>query len=89
MTHEPDNTHSHYSVRRSRFRAAGLLAMTAMLAGSFSFGGGRSSYAERHDPNRPKTPEDLERMEAARLRREKKAVKRKAQNTTTTNTPTP
>lgn len=67
-------------VRRPRVGAAGLLAMSALIAGSFGFNGGRSSYAERHDPHRPKTTEDLERMEAARLRRERKAAKRKAQN---------
>lgn len=39
-----------------------------------------SAYRERHDPDRPKTPEDLERMEAARMRREKKADKKELQN---------
>lgn len=55
----------------------GLLAMTAMLAGSFGMGyGGRSSSAERHDPDREKTPEDLERMAAAQRKRDRKAARR-------------
>jgi len=54
----------------------GLLAMTAMMAGSFGMGGGRSSSAERHDPDREKTPEDLERMAAAQRKRERKAARR-------------
>jgi len=36
-----------------------------------------SSYAERHNPNREKTPEDLRRIEAARKKRERKEAKRK------------
>ena len=36
----------------------------------------RSAADIRHDPNREKTAEDLERMEAARLKRERKAAKK-------------
>jgi len=36
----------------------------------------RSSADIRHDPNREKTAEDLERIEAARLKRERKAAKK-------------
>ena len=35
-----------------------------------------SAAAIRHDPNRPKTPEDLKRIEAARLKREKRAARK-------------
>ena len=64
--------------RRSGSKMAGILAVTAMLAGShgFGIGGGRSSYAERHDPNRPKTPEDLKHMEDAQRKRDRKAARR-------------
>lgn len=70
------------SVRRPRSSMIGLLAMSAMLGGGFggAFGGGRSSYAERHDEERPKTKHDLERIEEARIRREKRAAKKRAQN---------
>lgn len=54
----------------------GLLAMTAMLAGSLGIGGGRSSAMERNDPNREKTPEDLERMETAQRKRDRKAARK-------------
>lgn len=67
-------------VRDPRGRMIGLLAISAMLGGVFggAFGGGRSSYFERHDEERPKTKHDLERMEEARLRRERKAAKKQA-----------
>ena len=64
--------------RRSGSGMMGLMAATAMLAGAFGFGmgGGRSSYAERHDPDREKTPEDLERMAAAQRKRDQRAARR-------------
>jgi hypothetical protein len=70
--------------RKPRGSMAGLLAMTAMLAGCgmYGMGGGRSSAAERNDPDRPKTPQDLERLVAAQLKRERKAA-RKARNNAT------
>jgi hypothetical protein len=37
--------------------------------------GRRCSPRARHDPKRPKTEDDLERMEAARLKRERKAAR--------------
>ena len=57
--------------------------MASMLAGGALMGGfgRRSAYAERHDPDREKTPEDLANIEAARLKRERKAAKRNTQNT--------
>lgn len=63
-----------------RSRAVMAILGMAMLSGSMMMGGfgGRSAYAERHDPNRHKTPEDLENMERARVRREKRAAKRAA-----------
>jgi len=76
------------SVRRPRSSMIGLLAMSAMLGGGFAgaFGGGRSSYTERHDEERPKTKHDLERIEEARLRRERRAAKKRAQNETSAGT---
>ena len=70
------------SVRRPRGSMIGLLALSAMLGSGFggAFGGGRSSYTERHDEERPKTKHDLERIEEARIRREKRAAKKRAQN---------
>ena len=59
------------------------LAMSIMAsAGAWAMPSGlkmvrrHSSYAERHDPNREKTPEDLERIEAAKRKQERKAAKR-------------
>lgn len=70
--------------RKPRKSMVGLLAMTAMLAGCgmYGMGGGRSSAAERNDPDRLKTPQDLARLAAAQLKRERKAA-RKAQNNAT------
>lgn len=62
-----------------RRRTSTALAMTALLgAGVLGFPGlGRPSAAAiRHDPVREKTPEDEERLAAARLRRERRAAKR-------------
>ena len=56
-----------------------ILAMTAMLAGGFGFGlpcGGPSAASIRHDPRRPKTAADLERMEAAQRKRDRKAARK-------------
>jgi len=79
-----DGTQPPPPIWKPRKSMAGLLAMTAMLAGCgmYGMGGGRSSAAERNDPDRPKTPQDLERMAAAQLKRERKAA-RKAQNNAT------
>ncbi len=76
------------SARRPRGSMIGLLALSAMLGGGFggAFGGGRSSYTERHDEERPKTKHDLERIEEARIRREKRAAKKRAQNETSPST---
>ena len=70
-------------VKRKRgFGAMGLMAMTSLLAAScgFGIGGGRSAYSERNDPDRPKTPEDLKRMEAAQRKRDRKAARRNSQH---------
>ena len=40
----------------------------------------RNSADIRHDPNRPKTAEDLERIEAARQKQERKAARRQKFN---------
>jgi hypothetical protein len=49
-----------------------------MLTGyaMYGMGGGRSAAAERNDPNREKTPEDLARIAAAQRKRERKAKRR-------------
>lgn len=67
---------------RRKSALMGILAATAMLAGSYGFGmgGGRSSAMERNDPNREKTPEDLERMAAAQRKRDRKAARKGPQN---------
>lgn len=52
-----------------------LLATTALLASGFGYGG-HSSYAERHDPDRKKTVEDLEKMAKAQLKRDRKEKQR-------------
>jgi hypothetical protein len=65
--------------RRQSKSVMGLLAMTSMLAACGMYGmggGGRSSYAERHDLDRPKNPEDMERMAAAQRKRDRKAARR-------------
>jgi hypothetical protein len=57
-------------------KVGALLAATAML-GAPGFRGRRpSSYDERHDPDRPKTDKDLANIEAARLKRERKAARK-------------
>jgi hypothetical protein len=55
-----------------------ILAVTAMLAGGFGFGlpGGPSAASIRHDSKRPKTDADLERMEAAQRKRDRKAARK-------------
>jgi len=40
----------------------------------------RSAVSVRNDPARPKTKSDLEKLEAARLKRERKAAKKLSQN---------
>jgi hypothetical protein len=54
---------------------ANALAAMVMMGGMYGFSGRcpDASAAEiSNDPDRPKTKEDLERMEAARLKRERK-----------------
>lgn len=58
-----------------------LLAMSEMIAGSFK-SCNPSSADIRHDPNRPKTPKDLERMETAQKKRDRKAAKRNSSHNT-------
>ncbi len=62
--------------------AAWLLPAMAM-SGMFK---GRSAYAERHDPNRPKTKSDLEAIAAAEEKRRKKAMKKSGRGTDSTDT---
>lgn len=50
-----------------------FLGAAALLAGCGLGYFGTSSYAERNDPSRPKTPSDLKHMEAAQRKRERKA----------------
>jgi len=42
--------------------------------------GGMSSAEWRHDPRRPKTDEDLRKMEAAKTRRERRAARKGKQS---------
>lgn len=59
--------------------AVKMLAMAAMLGGSINLPIYRPSSADvRHDPKRPKTPEDLKRMKAAQRKRDRKAARRKS-----------
>lgn len=59
---------------------AQILAVTAMLAGAGGFMPGfparNPSRQHRNDPSRPKTDEDLARMEAAELKRRRKAERK-------------
>jgi hypothetical protein len=67
--------------QRRKSTLAGVLAVTAMLGGPFFFGGGgRSAAMDRNDPNREKTPDDLERMSAAQRKRDRKAARKYPQN---------
>jgi hypothetical protein len=59
----------------SNLMMAALPIMCGGFAGIPGFGGSRSAASIRHDPKRPKTEDDLERMEAARLKRERKAAR--------------
>jgi hypothetical protein len=70
-------------LRRRTPSAIGLIALTAMLAGAGMYlpgGGGPSGQSIRNDPDREKTPEDLRKLEAARLKRERKAAKHSRHN---------
>jgi hypothetical protein len=54
-----------------------ILAVTAMLAGAFGLpGGGPSAASIRHDPRRPKTPDDMERIAAVQRKRDRKAARK-------------
>lgn len=57
----------------------GLLALTA-LAMMPGMGGGPLAADIRNDPDREKTPEDLERIAAAQRKRERKAALRYRHN---------
>lgn len=62
--------------RRSRLSTIlGATAMMGMYGGMMGMGGPSGAYI-RFNPDREKTPEDLEKMEAARRKRELKAAKR-------------
>ena len=66
---------------RSRLSGSGAILLAAAMGGIY--GGSKlraSAHDTRHDPDRPKTPQDLKRMEAARLRREKRALKKRKPN---------
>ena len=53
-------------VRRSQLPALAIIAGAMAMVGTFGLpGGGPSAASIRHDPRRPKTPADLERMDAA------------------------
>ena len=69
-------------VRRSRLPALAFIAGAMAMAGTFDLpGGGPSAASIRHDPRRPKTPDDLERMEAAQRKRDRKAARKGPLNT--------
>jgi hypothetical protein len=64
-------------VRRSRLPALAFIAGAMAMAGTFDLpGGGPSAASIRHDPRRPKTPDDLDRMEAAQRKRDRKAARK-------------
>ena len=64
-------------VRRSRLPALAFIAGAMAMAGTFGLpGGGPSAASIRHDPRRPKTPKDLERMAAAQRKRDRKAARK-------------
>ena len=70
-------------LRRRTPSAIGLMTLTAMLAGAAMYlpgGGGPSGQSIRNDPDREKTPDDLRKLEAARLKRERKAAKHSRHN---------
>jgi Elongation factor Tu GTP binding domain len=76
--YEPEPPPPRPWMNRSRASALAFIGGAVMLAGGLpGFGGSRSTASIRHDPKRPKTEEDLERMEAARLKRERKAARRR------------
>lgn len=67
--------------RRRSAMMMGLIAGAACLAGGLpGFGGGPLAADIRNDPNREKTPEDLERMAAAQRKRDRKAARNGPQN---------
>lgn len=66
---------------RRRSALMGLIAGAACLAGGLpGFGGGPLAADIRNDPNREKTPEDLESMAAAQRKRDRKAARKGPQN---------
>ena len=63
---------------RKPFKEGALLAMAAMIGGNFCLNlGGPSAKSIRNDPQRPKTDSDLERMEAAQRKRDRKAARKR------------
>lgn len=64
---------------RPKPRGLGAMALMPLILGScigmLGGGGGVSAQQERNDPARPKTPEDLARIEAAKRKRERKLGK--------------
>lgn len=70
--------------KKPKMGVGGILAMTAMMmgAGGMAWNGipglGRypSGASIRNDPDREKTPEDLKKIEKARIKREQKSLKK-------------
>jgi len=64
-------------VRRSKLPALAFIAGAMAMAGTLGLPRGAPSAASiRHDPRRPKTAADLERMEAAQRKRDRKAARK-------------
>jgi len=65
-------------IAEHRPRQNSMMAMMAMIGGLGGMPGMSArnpSQQERNSPNREKTPEDLERMEAAQKKRDRKSTK--------------
>ena len=88
-----DSSRSHdltgsVGVVRDRPRPKAVSMMLAAAFGVFPMDHGyempksrkRPAVSIRNDPARPKTKSDLEKLEAARLKRERKAAKKLSQN---------
>jgi hypothetical protein len=70
-----------YRPRRSPLAAALVLPiMCGMMSMMPGWSAGNPSQQERNDPNREKTPQDLERMAAAQRKRDRKAARKGPQN---------
>jgi hypothetical protein len=73
-----------YASSRRELSGGGMLALLAM-SGMIGMGfprmrGSRSAKSVRNDPDREKTPDDIRKLEAARLKRERKAAKHSRHN---------